>query len=165
MRDVVLWVVMFVFFYSCQSGLQSDGGEVDSESRYSINSQELGVLSGVETDWNLSSGIAVLGPEETGEPLGRLEFTLRQGSVDLDSIYIERAVFSWSNLRSGNPSAVDARLYSLSVTQKQCRVTSINVSNVTVTGPSGNCVLDLVRIDQNGAGESLQISFFANAVD
>lgn len=165
MRNGIYSVILIVFICSCQSGLQPDGGEVNSESTYQIDAQELGILSGVETAWNLNSGIAVLGPEETGEPLGRLEFTLRQGTVDSDSIYIDRAIFSWSNLRSGSPPALDARLYTLSSAQDLCRVLSINTTNVTVTGPSGFCALNMVRIDQAGAGESLSLVFSANATD
>ena len=154
-----------IFLASCKSNLESDDGGVDTESTYNMAIDGLGIYEGTETAWGFGTGIVVLGPEETGEPLARLEFDVRQGTVNSDSVYINRAILSWSNVRSGEPSEIDARLYVLNAPVTQCTILAINETNIELSGRSGRCGLPMRRIDQNGSGEVIAVSFTANAVD
>jgi hypothetical protein len=105
-------------FSACVTNNESNDGEVNSDPSYDMLIEGLGHFeNGKKTEWNLSSGIAVLGPEETGEPLARLQFTISQGSSASNAsgvANISSAILSWSNLRSvgsGNPSTRDCTLW------------------------------------------------------
>lgn len=106
--------VVLLLCISCDSGLESEGDEAPFESSYVLGFPAFGddlVFRGVETEWNLSSGIVVLGPEETGEPLARLELHLVVNPSDSTSAVISSAILSTSNVRVGTSEELDSRLY------------------------------------------------------
>lgn len=166
MKTIYISIFSLMFLCSCgSSGLESDNNEGNSESKYWFDMQSEDIsseLSGIETEWNIGPGIVVLGPEETGEPLGRLELTLGATNEE-NEVSVDAAILSWSNVRTGTASEIDARLYILSGTGPTCMIDSINAANID-TGVRF-CVMDMERIDSVGAGEIISVAFYFNATD
>lgn len=158
----------FLLLAGCESGLESDGEEVNAEPYYkfaigsTMEDSDTQVFEGVKTEWNLSSGIAVLGPEDEGEPLGRLELVI--GATNDDSkVAIDVATLSTTDVRVGTGEELNAKLYALSGTF-ECPVTSINSAHITIPQI---CFIEMDRVivNQNDVAEHIIVGIGFTAVD
>jgi hypothetical protein len=174
-RPVALTFVL-LFSLACNSGLESDEEAVDKDSEYQLTirrGQTFELYMGTETEWNLDAGIVVLGPEETGEPLARLELHLVANSSTPNSAIVASAILSTSNLRSGPPGAIDARLYTGGASEGEvpervgdlgeiCDIRFVSSAQITTDGP---CSFEMERIDQNGPPETIIVTTGFTATD
>ena len=138
-----------------------------------VTNEVLQTYAGVETEWNLDAGIVVLGPEEFGEPLARLELHLVVNPSASSSAIVPSAILSTSNLRSGPPGAIDARLYTGGASEGEvpelagdlgeiCDIRFINRDQITTDGV---CILEMERVDQNGPPETIIVTTGFTATD
>ncbi len=173
MRTLALLLLLSAYLCSCSSGLESDDDDGfnpgDSFYKFSIGDPYNSPtdfnhdFEGIETEWNLSSGIAVLGPEDIGEPVARLQLTFTATS-DGDSVAITDAVLAYSNLRTGDASNLDSRLYKLSSTNKLIAVDGVNQNHLYIS-ESNIPLINMERIDPQGSGEIIDVRFYFNATD
>ena len=175
-RPSTLALLLFVCL-SCNSGLESDEEPVGKDSEYRLiitrGQTQQQTFFGIETEWNIDSGIVVLGPEEEGEPLARLELHLVLNPSNANSAIVASAILSTSNLRSGPPESIDARLYTGgapdgAVPERDgdlgeiCDIRFITGAQITTDGP---CIFEMERTDQNGPPETIVVNAGFTATD
>jgi len=157
--------------YSCQSHLHPNDGGYDADPYYNIyfNSEanpEGHTFEGVKTEWNLNSGILVLGPEDTGEPLARLQLTL---SVGLDNyIRIVSGSLSTTDVRTGTSEELNAKLYTfvdyVDNGGHGIIPNEINSTNVKID-PYILITMERVIVNENDVPETISLGAKFNAVD
>ncbi|NNM32051.1 MAG: hypothetical protein HKO53_03245 [Gemmatimonadetes bacterium] len=145
-----------VFTLGCSSGLESDGQVVDAEPGYRLALLEPGegstgyvpLVDGVRTEWNLSSGIVVLGPEDQdlapgdpGPPLYRLELHLG-ATIENGEVAVDLVRYSTTDATVGTPQQLNGKLYALAA-PVICAVESISAAHITV---SEICEISLERV-------------------
>ena len=180
-----LLLLSVITVLSCDSGLESEGDENPLESSYVMalssnnNSVNEGIFAGVETEWNLSSGIVVLGPEEevlepgeSGGPLARLELHLVRNPSDSTSAVISSATLATSNVRVGTSEELDSRLYTGGAGDGEvpecdgdlcelCGIRSISSAHITTDGP---CLFEMELVGGEGP-ETIRVNVGFTATD
>ena len=182
-RDNLGWktmtIVALALLLACNSGLSPDGGEYDSVSWYRLaigcsdegcETDSVRVFDGVRTEWNLSSGIVVLGPEDpvagdtTNGPLARLELLI--GATGTDGVVaIDGATLSTSEVRVGTSEEANPKLFTLtSQGGAEMGVAAINSNNIK---RSDLVIIEMERVivHQGDAPETILVGFKFNAVD
>lgn len=161
-----------LLFLSCDGSQGEDldplEGESTMEPGYELTvgipsgNENHQTFKGTETEWNLSSGIVVLGPEDIGEPLARLEMAMRI-TEENDAIEIFRAILSWSDKRTNETGPVDARLYVLS---RNYNITFDAMDNAKIIRESWFTIkMDRVQNSSADPAETIDVMFKFHATD
>lgn len=162
--------LLLLLCLGCSSTLVSDEEPVDVEPGYvfgllesgGANSHYVPFATGVRTEWNLSNGIVVLGPEEevlgpgeSGPPQYRLELHLRATGQDGQASILV-AMYSTTDVQFGTGEELNGKLYTLGA-EKTCSVESISAGHIAVTEI---CDIRLERVIVNEGDEPETIEGF-----
>ncbi len=164
---LIIAIIFPSIFLSCNSELDNIDGDSDMEPGYEIKitngSGGTQTFSGVETDWDIDTGIVVLGPEDEGEPLARLQITLKKAG---ESVEISDAILSTQNLRViTNPAEGDARLYELAGSSILLfDIIEMNSAKVISDG-SHTIDMDRVQVYSTDPAEEIKVEFKFHATD
>lgn len=178
MKQPLALTGLLVFSLACSSGLESDGQPVDVEPGYRLglveslesdNSGYVPIVDGLRTEWNLGSGIVVLGPEdevlspgEAGPPLRRLELHL--GATEGNgTVAIDNAIYSTTDVQFGTAEELNGKLYTLAAS-RTCSVTSISDGHISVLDVC-RFQVERVLVTQNALPETLNLGVTFTAVD